>query len=365
MNSEIVLVEDSIQFDRARPHNDLLVLSGYGINIVVKSGHLVVEDGVGGMRRRGRFARASAGLKRVVVLGHSGIVSLEALRWISDIGAAFVNIDCDGNLTAAIAPSGLDDARLRRAQALALVNGVGLEIARELIRRKLVGQLQVAERLRDRATIAAISATVEQIAKPRTIDQLRHLESQAAVDYWGAWRDLDVVFVQRDYDRVPEHWRTFGVRRSLITGNPRKATNPANAILNYLYSILEAEARIAALTIGLDPGIGVMHADLKARDSLVCDLMEAVRPKVDSLVLDLLERRAFKKNDFFETREGVCRCMPPLIDDLVGTGARWFGEVGPLVEFVAGALMQSTPTLLTEANSSAGRANYRKRWKTA
>jgi hypothetical protein len=25
---------------------------------------------------------------------------------------------------------------------------------------------------------------------------------------------------------------------------PRKATNPANAILNYLYSILEAEARM-------------------------------------------------------------------------------------------------------------------------
>ena len=95
--------------------------------------------------------------------------------------------------------------------------------------------------------MAAISAAIEQIAKPRSIDQLRLLESQAALDYWGAWQDLDVVFVQRDYDRVPEHWRTFGVRRSLITGNPRKATNPANAILNYLFSILEAEARIAAL----------------------------------------------------------------------------------------------------------------------
>jgi len=112
------------------------------------------------MRRRGRFARACAGIKRLVVLGHSGIISLEALRWLSDIGAAFVKIDSDENLIAAIAPSGLDDARLRRAQALAFENRIGLEIARELIRRKLVGQPQIVERLRDTAASAAISGAI-------------------------------------------------------------------------------------------------------------------------------------------------------------------------------------------------------------
>jgi CRISP-associated protein Cas1 len=53
-------------------------------------------------------------------------------------------------------------------------------------------------------------------------------------------------------------------------------------MLNYLYAILESEARIAALKMGLDPGIGFKHADLRGRDSLACDLMEAVCPKVDS-----------------------------------------------------------------------------------
>ena len=112
------------------------------------------------MRRRGRFALACAGIKRLVVLGHSGIISLEALRWLSDIGAAFVKIDSHGNLIAASAPSGLDDARLRRAQALAFENRIGLEIARELIRRKLVGQPQIVDRLRDTAASAAISAAI-------------------------------------------------------------------------------------------------------------------------------------------------------------------------------------------------------------
>jgi len=48
--------------------------------------------------------------------------------------------------------------------------------------------------------------------------------------------------------------------------------------LNYLYALLEAEARLAAATLGLDPGLGVLHVDTQARDSLACDLMEAARP---------------------------------------------------------------------------------------
>jgi CRISPR/Cas system-associated endonuclease Cas1 len=32
-------------------------------------------------------------------------------------------------------------------------------------------------------------------------------------------------------------------------------------MLNYLYAVLESEARLAASALGLDPGLGVMHAD--------------------------------------------------------------------------------------------------------
>jgi len=86
---------------------------------------------------------------------------------------------------------------------------------------------------------------------------------------------------------------------------------PANAIQNYLYAILEAEARIAALRMGLDLGLGLLDSDQRSRDSLPCDLMESVRPEVDAYVLDLIRSRTFSKRDFFETREGICRLMPP------------------------------------------------------
>ena len=362
------------------PKNGLLTLSGYGIKAIVEGGHLVVEDGVGPDRRRGRFSRATAGLKRLVILGHSGIVSLDAFRWLNDVGIAFVHIDCDGNLIAAISPSGLDDGRLRRAQAIASDSGNGTEsgagtgigfgIARDLIREKLAGQLNVLEGLREKSAIETVKLAIAQIPQTRDVDALRLLESQAALAYWEAWRYLDVLFVHRDKPRVPEHWLTFGVRRSLLTHNPRKATNPANAILNYLYAILEAEARIAALTMGLDPRIGIMHADLKARDSFACDLMEPVRPKVDNFALDLLQHRTFKKTDFFETREGACRVMPPFTQTLIDTSPRWAKELAPIAESVAQRLLsggknaigRALPTPLTGEKRRDGRAGYRRRY---
>jgi hypothetical protein len=199
-----------------------------------------------------------------------------------------------------------------------------------------------------------------------------------------------VRFARRDEPRVPAHWRTFGVRRSPLTGSPRSAANPANALLNYLYALLEAEARIAALAVGLDPGMGVLHADQRGRDSLACDLMEAVRPAVDGYVLDLLQARTFALRDFFETRQGGCRLLPPLTHLLAETAPAWARAVAPIAEWIARQLhaasdvrvaasapsrtlnshtlagtgwvdtSRSLPTPLTRANRSAGRHAVRR-----
>jgi len=198
------------------------------------------------------------------------------------------------------------------------------------------------------------------------------LEGEAARAYWRAWETLPVRFLKRDVERVPEHWLSFGTRSSpLSRPSPRRATNPANALLNYVYAIVEAEARIALLAVGLDPAIGIMHADLRARDSLACDLMEAIRPQVDEFVLELIRNRQFRKADFFETREGICRILPPLNQELAHSAPKWKRAIAPIAEEVAQRLFKSAskhfvgngsaqrkdqlPTPLTESNRSAGR----------
>src|SRR5437016_12988708 len=127
-------------------HNSLvsrhgvLTLFGYGIQVRVDRGHLLVEDGIGVERRRFRFPRVGHGLKRLVVIGSDGMISLAALRWLADQKAAFIMLERDGTVLAVTGPVRTSDARLRRAQALAQQSGAALEIGKELIRAKLHGQ---------------------------------------------------------------------------------------------------------------------------------------------------------------------------------------------------------------------------------
>ncbi len=103
----------------------------------------MLEDGIR-ERIRTRFPRVKHGLRRVVVIGSDGSVSLAAIRWLADQDAAFVMLDRDGTVLATTGPVRPSDARLRRAQALAYHTGAAIEIARFLISEKLKGQEAIA-----------------------------------------------------------------------------------------------------------------------------------------------------------------------------------------------------------------------------
>src|SRR5712692_9615359 len=127
----------------------ILTLDGYGLRVSVERGHLAVSDGIGDERRQGRFSKATSGLRRLVLLGHSGSVTLDAIRLVHDVAASIVQIDSDGQVILASGPAGTPDARLLRAQAAASRNGTGLRIVRSLVREKLRGQAAVLDRLPD------------------------------------------------------------------------------------------------------------------------------------------------------------------------------------------------------------------------
>ena len=114
----------------------VLTLSGFGIKVRMQSGHLEIEDGAGTERRTLKLPRVGHGLKRLVVIGSDGFVSLAALRWLADQDAAFVMLERDGKVLAVTGPVRASDARLRRSQALAHQSGAALRIAKELIRQK-------------------------------------------------------------------------------------------------------------------------------------------------------------------------------------------------------------------------------------
>jgi CRISPR-associated endonuclease Cas1 len=325
--------------DHAR--SGLLVLSGYGVRVAVERGCLAVSDGIGKDRREARYSRATCGIKRLVVLGHSGTISFEALRWLADVGAAFVQIDADGEVIAATIPSGLDDARLRRAQAIAPFTDAGRELVVGMLKTKIEKQAALLAHHEAPSDVAkAVNSMADGLETARTRQEFLALEAAAAASYWVHWAATQVRFPRRELAALPAHWGTLGARTSPLTASPRKAATPGHALLNYLYALLEAETRLALLQVGLDPGMGILHADLRARDSLACDLMEIVRPDVDEYLLDLLALRVFSRRDFFETREGVCRVLPPLTHALAETSLRWATLIAPHAEALVKSLLQ-------------------------
>ncbi len=319
-----------------------MTLFGYGIRARVDRGHLVLEDGIGADRRQARLPRVGHGLKRLIVVGSDGMVSLAALRWLADQKAAFVMLERDGSVLTTTGPVRPSDARLRRAQALASQSGTALHIARELIDKKLAGQEQVARyKLLATQTADSIARYRAGLRNADSPERIRLIESQAAAAYWAAWHTLPINFPRKDELRVPAHWQAFGARVSPLTGSPRLAVNPPNAMLNYLYAVLESESRLAAAALGLDPGLGVLHVDTPARDSLACDLMEVIRPQVDAYLLDWITRQPLNRNWFFEQRDGNCRLLGSFAVRLSETASTWGRAVAPIAEWVAQTLWNS------------------------
>jgi CRISPR-associated endonuclease Cas1 len=322
------------------PRHGVVTLFGYGIQVRVDRGHLILEDGIGADRRYARLPRIGHGLRRLVVIGSDGMVSLSALCWLTGQDAAFVMLDRAGRVLTTVGPARNPDGRMRRAQALAIQSGAGLRIARELINQKLAGQERIASNnLGNPAVADTIAEFRSALPHVEAFDAIRFLESQAGAAYWSAWRNLPVTFPRKDLPRVPAHWQVFQTRSSPLSGrSARLAVNPPNSIINYLCAVLESEARLAATALGLDPALGFLHADSAHRDSLVFDLMEPVRPQVEAFVLDWITREPLKREWFFEQRDGNCRLMAELASRLSETAQTWRRAIAPIAEFVTRSL---------------------------
>jgi CRISPR-associated endonuclease Cas1 len=347
----------------------VLTISGFGVRVKTQNGHLHIEDGVGLERRTVKLPRVNHGLKRLICVSEDGFTTFSALKWLSDTGASFVMLNRSGKVLFATGPVGSSDARLRRAQALAMGNPVGLELCRALIDAKLEGEERVMrELLNDLPTANVIAGYRERLQEAGSIDAVRGLEASAASSYFARWREIPVLWPTADLRRIPAHWRTAGTRQSPLSGGPRLAVTPVHAILNYCFALLEAESRLALAALGLDPGLGVgLHTDTANRDSLALDVLEPVRPEVEKWVLHWIARERLRRADFFETETGNCRIRSQLCAHLAQTATFWGTLVAPWAEWVAETLWSSShkpastdrrlPTNLTQRHRSEGRGN--------
>jgi CRISPR-associated endonuclease Cas1 len=375
MNSqETIDVKDSLDsvertFGVDQHRGDVAVVDGYGLRVRVERGQLVLIDGLGESRRERRYAKATHGLSRIVVLGTSGTLSLDALRSCDRLGIALVVIDpADSRPLFASTVKGTNDARLLRVQAQASSIPVGMELTRKLLFAKLTGQARNAIAFfGDELVASSITDLAESLYDATSLDELRNIEAIAAAGYFHLWAGSPLAvprFAKKDQKMIPDHWLRYDGRTSVLKGSRhnRRAERPVNALLNYLFTLVEVETVFACRRVGIDPSLGLLHTDQAGRDSMALDIMEPVRPAVEAWVLELLTKRTFLRSDFAEGPDGHVRLLPPLSHELAGTMGQWRRLVSPwaektlrlLGEEVKGQFVPSTP-LTQEKNRRAQR----------
>jgi CRISPR-associated endonuclease Cas1 len=323
--------------DVSHDHAPVEIVDGYGAEIRVSSNHLVLRNGDFGSADRAErwIARGRSRLKRIVILSHEGIVTLDALEFMTQLHVAMIVLDYNGRLTCCSSPEVRHDAELRRTQAIAGVADQGLEIAAWIVNEKL--RMQSAQLRKLIESLPAAFGTDERRGKcekaSRDIDILRgrspgHLrgilsvEGRAAQIYWGALEGQAISWARKSADRVPSHWLQIQPRTSGVNGLAQDARDPFQAALNYVLAVLEAECKIAAAKVGLDSDFGFLHVDEVNRQSFIYDLMELARTRAENLTLSFFfgwrERDTpIRSGNFIELRDGVCRLGPEFARSLV------------------------------------------------
>jgi CRISPR-associated endonuclease Cas1 len=318
--------------------NGIVVVSGTGPAIRVADNKLVIRDGPKETRPLALTrAEASRRLRHIIMCGQAGgFVTFDAFRWLRDTNVAFSQLDWDGSVVIASGPRGPDRPGLRRAQALicsGIASATAVAIVREILRVKLTGQAAVVQLMGRSDAAATIASLAEGLTQGKTGDKLLNIEAKAALVYWSAWEGVPVRFARDNPQRLDhkgrwrpgraDSWQRFGSRASTLTGKPWRATTPGNAIVNFLFGIARTEMIVALHAAGLDPGIGLFHADKDGRPSLALDGLEAVRPYIEAWLFTFLDATAFANRDFHETAEGEVRMTHPLSAHLAHTAALW------------------------------------------
>jgi CRISPR-associated protein Cas1 len=144
-----------------------------------------------------------------------------------------------------------------------------------------------------RQAAQALADALRGLARPDTVgvDGVRGREGEAGQAYFHAFNYLVLVH--------EEEFRFEGRNR-------RPPRDRMNALLSFIYALLQIDCVAAAEGVGLDPQVGFLHAIRPGRPALALDLMEELRPAVaDRLALTLVNRRQLTPAHFEERPGGA------------------------------------------------------------
>ncbi|MDE1870866.1 MAG: CRISPR-associated endonuclease Cas1 [Candidatus Micrarchaeota archaeon] len=275
-----------------------LLISGFGTNIKVDKRKLVITNKLDKMQIE--FYPHQIPYDSIIVDGHTGNITFEALRWLMKHDISVSMLNWNGELLSVALPKAPVSSKLRIMQyKMYLDEKERLKVAATIIKEKVAKSFELLEKLSDyynSIDMNKIKNAFENenrlFGKIRANDELMTYEGRIADIYW--------VNITKIFDKLYPEFR-FEKRGNKTYSHNVNASDEINALLNYGYAVLESEIRKDINAIGLDASIGFLHEIHSGRASLVCDAQELYRWLIDLSVIQLLEERKLKKSDFIVT----------------------------------------------------------------
>lgn len=117
-------------------------------------------------------------------------------------------------------------------------------------------------------------------------DQVRGFEAAAAKRVYQAMNDC----IENDFFRIRKR--------------ERKKPDAINSLMNFSSYLLFSRINATVRGVGLNPYLGFLHHSEDTYESLVCDIEELFRARIDRLILRVVNLKIITKEDFADTEKG-------------------------------------------------------------
>jgi len=241
-------------------------------------------------------------LESIVTFGYTG-ASPALIGACAEKGIALTFLTANGRFLANVQGETKGNVTLRKTQYRRSENeDESCAIARNILVGKLHNSRWVLERaIRDHALridLEKVRSAAQQVAnsiplvrQAQTSGALFGIEGEAASRYFSAFDELIL--------QNKEHYFFKGRSR-------RPPLDKVNAMLSFVYTLLEGDIAAALNAVGLDPYVGFLHKDRPGRRSLALDILEELRaPLADRFVITLINNRRIDPSGFFHKETGA------------------------------------------------------------
>jgi CRISP-associated protein Cas1 len=297
-----------------------LLLNGHGIHMNVDEAKLHVRNGRSSSAEEPIeyiFSPQRIDFDNIVIYGRSGDLTLEAIRWLMKHNVQITILNWDGKLLTTILPPESVQVKTKFAQYRAFDNPKKrLELAKKFVEAKLIKTQEVLEYLNQRYPDIDVElpVQVDQLDDSKNIREVMGIEGVVAAFYW------------REIQKIIPDKLEFSSRAVGRTNRPSGASDWVNCMLNYGYSLLEAECLRAINSAGLDAHIGFLHEANPGKNSLAYDMQEPFRFLIDLAIIELIENGTMEKKDFVRTESFTLRLRASGAQKVTQTVNTWLNK---------------------------------------